>query len=239
MRLIVFGDIHANIVALERCYQEALRHQPDRIIHLADLGGYAPFVNEVTEFMIEHEIDGVQGNYDFNVAHESDDCGCKYEDPVQADLSHVSFEWTKAHTTPENKKYMMDLPFSIQLTAGDKRIRIFHATPVANNLYWYEERSYKFYRRMAKKAEADVMIFGHTHKPFRRELDSKVFINAGSVGKPKDNNPQTGFVCIDVDEEGIRSRFIRLDYDVEKVASTIIKAGLPPLFAEKLRAGAG
>ncbi|MEE9532349.1 MAG: metallophosphoesterase family protein, partial [Syntrophobacteria bacterium] len=173
------------------------------------------------------------------VAHETENCGCQYEDPVQAELSHVSFEWTKAHTSSKNKKYMKDLPFSIRLEAAGKRIHIFHATPVANNLYWYEERSEKFYRRMTKQADADVLIFGHTHKPFRRELDGKVFINAGSVGKPKDDNPQTGFVLIDVDNTEIKSRFIRLDYDVEKVASAIIKAGLPPLFAEKLRVGAG
>jgi len=92
---------------------------------------------------------------------------------------------------------------------------------------------------MTKQADADALIFGHTHKPFRRDLDRKIFINAGSVGKPKDDNPQTGFVLIDVDDTEIKSRFIRLDYDVEKVASAIIKAGLPPLFAEKLRVGAG
>ena len=67
MRLIVFGDIHANIVALERCYEEAIRHEPDKIIHLADLGGYAPFVNEVTEFMMEH----------------------KYKCPIDNRLSHI------------------------------------------------------------------------------------------------------------------------------------------------------
>jgi predicted phosphodiesterase len=158
---------------------------------------------------------------------------------VQAELSHVSFEWTKAHTSSENKKYMKDLPFSMRLDAAGKRIHIFHATPVANNLYWYEDRSEKFYRRMTKKADADLLIFGHTHKPFRRDLDGQVIINAGSVGKPKDDNPQTGFVVIDVDETEIKSQFIRLDYEVEKVASAIIKAGLPPLFAEKLRSGAG
>ena len=77
MRLIVFGDVHANIVALERCYEEAMRHEPDRIIHLSDLGGYAPFVNEVTEFMFEHRIEGVEGTYDFKVAHVCDVCGCQ------------------------------------------------------------------------------------------------------------------------------------------------------------------
>lgn len=129
MRLIVFGDIHANIVALECCYKEALRYEPDRVIHLGDLGGYAPFVNEVTEFMIEHNIQGVQGNYDFNVAHDTSDCGCRYEGPQQAELSHLSFEWTKAHTSKENRIYMAALPFSISLEAAGRRIRIFHATP--------------------------------------------------------------------------------------------------------------
>jgi putative phosphoesterase len=239
VRLVVFGDIHANVVALERCYEAATRLNPDRIIHLADLGGYAPFVNDVSEFMIEHNIEGVQGNYDYNVAHDRADCGCKYEDPLQAELSHVSFEWTKTHTTSENKAYMKDLPFSIRIDGAGKSVHVFHATPVANNLYWYEDRNAKFYRRMAAKSGADIMVFGHTHNPFRRELDGKVFINAGSVGKPKDNNPQTGFVCIDVDEQGVRTRFVRLDYDVERVASAIIESGLPALFAEKLRAGAG
>lgn len=92
---------------------------------------------------------------------------------------------------------------------------------------------------MAARADAEIMIFGHTHKPFHRELDGKEFINAGSVGKPKDNNPQTGFVLIDVEARGIERRFVRLDYDVDKVASAIISSGLPEHFAEKLRTGSG
>jgi putative phosphoesterase len=226
-------------LALERCYEEATRLNPDRIIHLADLGGYAPFVNEVTEFMVTYNIEGVQGNYDYNVAHDTANCGCKYEDPVQAELSHVSFQWTKIHTTQANKAYMKDLPFSIRIDVAGKSVHIFHATPVANNLYWYEDRNEKFFRRMAAKSEADIMVFGHTHRPFRRDLDGKVFINAGSVGKPKDNKPQTGFVCINVEKQAVRTRFVRLDYDVEKTAAAIINSGLPALFAEKLRAGAG
>jgi len=69
MRLAIFGDIHGNIEALRTAYR-AVETQADKIFHLGDLGGYAPFVNEVVDFLIEHNISGVQGNYDDAVAND-------------------------------------------------------------------------------------------------------------------------------------------------------------------------
>ncbi len=83
MSIVIFGDIHGNIEALKAAYDEALRIRADRIYHLGDVGGYAPFVNEVVDFLIEHGIDGVQGNYDETVANDCEHCGCKYEDPCR------------------------------------------------------------------------------------------------------------------------------------------------------------
>jgi UDP-2,3-diacylglucosamine pyrophosphatase LpxH len=60
---------------------------------------------------------------------------------------------------------------------------VFHATPRKNNLYWYEDRPEKFFREMAGKADADIMVYGHTHKPYRKDFNGRIFINAGSVGK--------------------------------------------------------
>ncbi len=85
MKIAIFGDIHGNIEALRTAYHEAQIIKADKIYHLGDVGGYAPFVNEVVDFLIEHGIEGVQGNYDEAVANEREHCGCKYEDPVQAE----------------------------------------------------------------------------------------------------------------------------------------------------------
>ncbi len=82
MKIAVLGNMHGNIEALKVAYDAAITTKVDKIYHRGDLGGYAPFVNEVVDFVIEHEIEGVQGNYDFNVAHDSEHCGCKYEDPI-------------------------------------------------------------------------------------------------------------------------------------------------------------
>lgn len=235
MRVAIFGDIHGNIEALKVAYEEALRHNPDRMYHLGDLGGYAPFVNEVVEFLIAHQIEGVQGNYDEAVANDREHCGCKYEDPLQAEMASQGFNWTKAHATAQSKDYMRKLPFEIRFEADSKRVIIFHATPKKNNLYWYEDRQDKFFKEMADKVKADVLIYGHTHKPYRKDLFGKVFINAGSVGRPKDGDNRTCVTVIDITKEAVKSEFVRIPYDVEKVASAIILSGLPAYFAESLK----
>jgi len=95
MKIAVLGDIHGNIEALKVAYTTALAEKTDKVFHLGDLGGYAPFVNEVVDFLIEHKIEGVQGNYDDAVAHDHEHCGCKYENPLQAEMADISFAWTK------------------------------------------------------------------------------------------------------------------------------------------------
>ncbi len=193
MKFAVLGDIHGNIEALTSAYSAVQLLKPDKVYHLGDLGGYSPFVNEVVAFLIEHNIEGVQGNYDETVANDREHCGCKYEDPVQEEMANKSFEWTKKHASPETKEYLRKLPFSISFAVEGKKVLLFHATPSKNNLYWFEDRPDKFFREMAAKTDADVMIYGHTHKPYWKDFGGTVFVNAGSVGKSKTGI--RGLVC--------------------------------------------
>jgi putative phosphoesterase len=237
MKIAIFGDVHGNIEALKVAYDAAVAGNVDKTYHLGDLGGYAPFVNEVVDFMIEHGVEGVQGNYDDAVAHEREHCGCKYEDPVQADMAQRSFEWTKSHASRKSKDYMGNLPLELSFDSYGKRVKLFHATPHKNNLYWFEDRPEKFFAEMAQKADADILIYGHTHKPYKKESNGKIFINAGSVGKPKDGDPRSCLTVIEMAPTILTVDFIRLVYDVEKVAEAINISGLPPYFAEKLKEG--
>lgn len=237
MKIAILGDIHGNIEALKAAYDAAISSNAEKIYHLGDLGGYAPFVNEVVDFIIEHKIDGVQGNYDDAVANNKDHCGCRYEDPIQAEMTQLSFEWTKRHISQKSKEYLKSLPFKISFACHNKKVVIFHATPLKNNLYWYEDRPEKFFMEMAEKVDADVLIFGHIHIPYRKDIGNKIFINAGSVGKPKDGDTRTCVSIVDVLPDGVRTNFLRISYDVEKVAAAIEKSGLPLYFAEKLRIG--
>ncbi len=235
MKLAVFGDIHGNIEALKAAYEAAVSAKAESIYHLGDLGGYSPFVNEVADFMIDHGIEGVQGNYDETVAHDREHCGCKAEDPVQEEMANLSFAWTKQHATKKTKEYLRALPFSLSILSGGKKVLLFHATPSKNNLYWYEDRPEKFFREMAVKVDADIMIYGHTHKPYRKDFENKIFINAGSVGKPKDGDPRACVTLVDITPGSVNVEFLRVSYDVDKAADAIIASGLPPYFAGKLK----
>jgi putative phosphoesterase len=132
---------------------------------------------------------------------------------------------------------MKSLPTEISFTINGKRVKLFHAAPRKNNLYWYEDRPEKFFREMAGKADADVLIYGHTHKPYRKDLDGRIFINAGSVGKPKDGDPRACVAVIEITSEAATADFIRVEYDVDKAAAAIEASGLPPYFAERLKQG--
>jgi putative phosphoesterase len=237
VKLAILGDIHGNLPALQVAYDITKELKPETIYHLGDLGGYAPFVNEVVDFLIEHKIEGVQGNYDESVVFDKENCGCKYEDHFQAEMAHLSFEWTKKHVTEKSKNYMKNLPFQISFEVEGRRVKIFHATPTKNNLYWYEERPDNFFFLMTEKAQADLMIYGHTHIPYFKKLNGKYFINAGSVGKPKDKDPRTCLCLIDISRSNVQVTFIRRQYDIKSVIRAIIKSGLPYYFAEKLIKG--
>lgn len=237
MKIGILGDIHGNIEALRTAYKTAKDEGADVIYHLGDLGGYAPFVNEVVKFLIENNIKGVQGNYDEAIAYDKPHCGCKYEDDFQAEMAHISFEWTKKNSNEKSKHYMKNLPFSIDLEVEDMKIKIFHATPIKNNLYWHEERPLKFFILMADKAMADVLVYGHTHIPYFKKINNKYFINAGSVGKPKDGDPRTCVCLIDISKKNLDVQFIRKEYEIQKVVNAIIELGLPVYFGERLYSG--
>jgi putative phosphoesterase len=235
MKFAVFGDIHGNIEALRAAYDVAQKAGAEKIYHLGDLGGYSPFVNEVVDFLIEHNIEGVQGNYDEAVANDREHCGCKAEEPLQEEMAHRSFAWTKTHVLPGSKAYMKSLPNEIEFTVHGKKVWLFHATPKKNNLYWFEDRPEKFFQEMVEKGDAEIMIYGHTHKPYRKDFGTKVFINAGSVGKPKDGDPRACVTLVEIMPDSVKVEYLRVPYDVEKASQAIVASGLPTYFADRLK----
>src|SRR5688572_19129208 len=107
MRYALISDIHANLPALEAVLQDiAVRGDADATYHLGDLVGYAPWPNEVVALLVQKGIAGVAGNYDSTVATDYKHCGCRYEDARQEELSHLSYAWTREHTSTETKRIL-------------------------------------------------------------------------------------------------------------------------------------
>ena len=247
MRYALISDIHANLPALEAVLADIRgRAGVDAVFHLGDLVGYAPWPNEVVQRIRDERIAGVAGNYDSTVATNYVHCGCKYEDPRQEELSHVSYAWTLEHTTAETKAFLGALPFRIDLRPlgghlSGPTVTLLHGNQVLNTVYVYEERSDDFLAKMASGVGAragDVICFGHTHKPWQRDVGGVRFVNTGSVGRPKDGDPRAGYVLLDIGHsEDLKVEFVRVGYDVEQAGRAIAAAGLPSEFADYLRTG--
>ena len=88
--------------------------------------------------------------------------------------------------------------------------------------------------------DANVLICGHTHLPYHKTLPSgRQIINAGSVGKPKDNDPRSCYITLSDENGTLNVEFIRVAYDVEKAAQAIESTEMPDEFAQMLRDGRG
>lgn len=247
MRYALISDIHGNLPALDDVLDDiARRNDVGPVYHLGDLVGYSPWPNHIVARLRERGIAGVAGNYDSTIAADYTHCGCRSESPRQEELAHLSFAWTREHVSAETKRVLGGLPFRLDLKprgghAPGPTVTLVHATPVNNLVYVTEDRPDAFLTKMAEQAglrAGDVLCFGHTHKPWHREVGGVHFVNTGSVGRPKDGDWRAGYVLLDFDSSGVAGvEFVRVEYDVDAAARAVIAAGLPEDFAEFLRTG--
>jgi putative phosphoesterase len=147
--------------------------------------------------------------------------------------------WTLEHTDQASKDFMRALPFDLRFELGERRVHLVHGSPRKVNEYLFEDKPARLYERLAAAERADVLVFGHTHKPWMHEYAGVLFVNCGSVGKPKDGDPRGGFAVLDLDEHGrVAARIERVRYDAATVAREVAAAGLPAEYGEKLLAAA-
>lgn len=256
MKIALFSDIHANLPALEAFFADVEQRNVDAIYCLGDLVGYNIWPNEVINEIRKRGIPTIAGNYDFGIGRTSDDCGCAYKTDDEKANGAVSISFTNSIVNDEERKYLRTLPAHIkvefQLNNDKLNLLLVHGSPRKINEYLFEDREEKSMLRIMQDADADIMCFGHTHKPYHRVLPGNASenehyrhaINIGSVGKPKDGDNRGGYVILHIHEyssisnpESIQVEFVRFDYDFEKAAKAVEDSPLPNAYAESLRKG--
>lgn len=256
MNIVLFSDIHANLPALEAFFTDMESRKPDAVYCLGDLVGYNIWPNEVINEVRKRGIPTIAGNYDQGIGLMSDECGCAYKTETEREMGKISISFTNSVVKTEERKYLSTLPAHIeiefQLNEHKLTLLLVHGSPRKINEYLFEDREEKSLLRIMEQAGADILCFGHTHKPYHRIVNAgtngqnhyRHAINIGSVGKPKDGNPQGGYVMLSIDEkssivdkDSIAVQFIRFDYDVEKAAKAIENSPLPNEYADMLRRG--
>ena len=237
-RVAVITDIHGNLPALETALRRIDELEIGCVYCGGDLVGYGPRPNEVCRVIEEQGIPTIYGNYDYAIARDDDDCGCFYPTPKDREIGEASVAWTLEHTDERSKLFMRDLPFDLRFELADKRVRLVHGSPRKVNEYLLEDRAASTFERIAQLAECDILLFGHTHKPWVGEYGGVLFVNCGSVGKPKDGDPRGSFAVLTASDGAVSVSVERVEYDARAVAHEIREVGLPPELAEQLEQAA-
>lgn len=236
----IFGDIHANLPALEAVLADMDRRGLMTRYCLGDLVGYGTFPNEVIGMIRARSIPTLMGNYDQGIGNDSEECGCANRDAQAKALGKRSIAWTLEHTAPEHKAYLRQLPSHYRLQLGALRLMLVHGSPRKVNEYLYEDRPERSLERLLDLAEADVLVCGHTHIPYHRVLPGgRQVVNAGSVGKPKDADPRACYAIVDISAGKLAVTHIRVVYDIERAARAIEVSPMPAEYAQMLRHGSG
>ena len=256
MKIVLFSDIHANLPALESCFKSIEIQKPDAIYCLGDLVGYNIWPNEVINEIRKRGIPVIAGNYDQGIGLHSNECGCAYKTDPEKEMGKISISFTNKIVKDEERNYLRTLPSHIkmefQFTDQKFNLLLVHGSPRKINEYLFEDRDEKSMLRIMEQADAHIMCFGHTHRPYHRtlavstseEMHYRHAINIGSVGKPKDCDPRGCYVLLNIDQDScmtnmnsVKVDFIRFEYDVEKAAKAIENSELPNEYADMLRRG--
>jgi putative phosphoesterase len=233
-RVAVITDIHANLPALLAALQRIDELEIPTVYCGGDLVGYGPHPNQVCALIEERGIPTIYGNYDYAIARDLEDCGCAYVTPHDREIGQRSVDWTLAHTDQPAKDFMRGLPFDLRFALGGAEVHLVHGSPRKVNEYLFEDKPARLFERLASAEDADVLAFGHTHKPWMREYGGVRFVNCGSVGKPKDGDPRGAFAVLDGTSGEVEVSIERVEYDADAVAAEVRDAGLPGEFADKL-----
>ncbi|WP_448698727.1 metallophosphoesterase family protein [Mucilaginibacter sp. AW1-3] len=246
MKIALFSDIHANLPALTTVLNDIDSRKPDAIYCLGDLVGYNVWPNEVIAAIRDKGIPTIAGNHDIKVSN------LNAVDKHGLDQSGKNYAYHIINA--QHREYLQSLPVHIRVEfrLNNELINLLlvHGSPRSIDEYLFEDMPEDDISTMMKEVNADILCFGHTHKPYHRIINVsqngtthyRHAINLGSIGKPKDNDNRACYVILNIDKKTnitdpstVSVEFIRVVYGVEEAAIAIENSPLPNEFADMLR----
>ena len=220
----LISDVHSNSVAMEAVLEELDEMGVKIILHAGDIVGYNPYPDETIELFKKKKIVSILGNHDraLMTGDTSD------FNPYAA----ASMEWTRNTISQDSLNYILGLKNTVTLDVKGERIVMFHESPKNFQDYIFPDEATP---DLLSNINGDVLVLGHTHIPFIMDSEKGIVVNPGSVGQPRDGNPDASFAVLDTVTREIEHK--RIKYDIEKVIRDMLTAHLPEALAHRLRVG--
>lgn len=243
MRYAVLSDIHSNLVALEAVLDDLAEARIDRYLCLGDIVGYGARPNQCCDLIRELEAVSVRGNHDEAAV-----------DPRKAEWftapARACLLWTREQLREENLNYLSDLA-AVEIVDD---ITLCHGSVPDPGHYTVTPADALLSFEVMRTA---ITFFGHTHYSewfthdgdgtipvehptpgggrFSMQQGLRYLVNPGAVGQPRDGNEMAGYAIYDAEKGEIELR--RVEYEIEKTALQMERAGLPEAMYARLWMG--
>jgi predicted phosphodiesterase len=122
------------------------------------------------------------------------------------------------------------------ITVNDMRIAIYHGSPESNSEHLFSTTAEKRFKQLADLADADIVVFGHSHEPFQKTVGKTLFINTGSVGRPDDGDPRATAAIMEIGQS-VKVNHLKIEYDINKAIEAIRQRNLPENFTRMIHQG--
>jgi putative phosphoesterase len=187
MKIAIISDVHGNSIALDQCFEYLEKNCfIDQTYFLGDSVGYFPDSNRVIDKLIEKDCICLLGNHDAMMIGELD------LDNKKDEVYRISKFCNSV--SKENKVYIGSLNSFREESIANKKVLFVHGSP-DNSLEGYVYPDSDFSKIMDNPY--DIIFMGHTHYPFIKENNDKVFVNVGSVGLSRDTGNWQSFAIFD------------------------------------------
>lgn len=250
MRYGIISDIHANIEALNVVLASLEKENVDEIICCGDIVGYNANPDECVAKIINLGVRAIMGNHDKALIEPSEE---RYFN--QYGLSAI--RWQRTQVTPSHQKFISNLPMKLKIPGPNSHdgFQVAHGSLDSSAPFEYIASPMEAVR-LSEIMSSNICFIGHSHISgvfsikghddieYQRgsygleislEPGVKYIINVGSVGQPRDRNPQASYAVYDTDMR--KATIKRVDYDIEATIAKVMEAGLPLFLADRLRIG--
>jgi len=224
MKVALIGDVHANLPALEAVLTDARQRGVEAIWNVGDSVGYGEFPDEVVKRLQQEEALSIIGNYDTKVLKVKNKKKRLKSKPSQ---KWFAFSQTYKNLSKPSRNYLRSLPEETRLEVAGKRILLTHGSLASNIEPIGPDTSAERLYELAELAEADIIISGHSHQPFKQKIDGVWFINTGSVGRPGDDDSRACYAIMQLRPAFFQLHHYRVEYDVEQAADVVSEGAQP------------